>query len=439
MPKKKQAEKMEQPKPPVESNLTIHYVDISALTPADYNPRTHDANEAEQLKESIRRFGAVDPIIVNQHPNRLNVVVGGHFRLEVMRELGYTQVPVVFVTLPLDRERELNLRLNRNTGRWDYELLKEFNMDLLLDVGFTEIDLGQTWDAALETSDDEFNIEKELEKIKEPQTKFGDMYKLGNHYLLCGDSTNSETVKRLLGNNKVSMVYSDPPYNIGLSYDKGISNKASYGGHRTDDTKTDSEYKTFLKSAIDNALEVAEKDAHIFFWCDETYVGLVQGLFEAVKLKNRRICMWVKNGFNVTPGIAFNKAMEPCVYATRGKPFIAPDVKNLNEILNKEVGTGNRTAEDIIDLFNIWLAKRVPGQEYEHPTEKPPALHEKPLRRCTKVSDSVLDLFGGSGSTLIACEQMMRRCFMVEQEPIFCDLIIRRYEKLTGKTAELIR
>jgi DNA modification methylase len=418
--------------------LAIHYVDIDSLKPAEYNPRTHDVSEAEQLKESLRRFGTVDPLIVNQHPDRNGIVVGGHFRLECMRELGYEQVPVVFVNLPLEKERELNLRLNRNTGRWDYELLKSFNMNILLDVGFTEVDLGNTWDAALETSNDEFDVEKELEKIQDPKTKTGELYKLGTHYLLCGDSTNLDTVKRLLGEQQVSMIYSDPPYNLGISYDKGISKKATYGGHKTDDSKTETDYRIFLKTAIDNALVVAKPDAHVFFWCDENYVGLVQNLFEKAKLKNRRICMWVKNAFNATPGIAFNKAMEPCVYATRGKPYINPDIRNLNELLNKEIGTGNRTAEDVIDLFNIWLAKRIPGQEYEHPTEKPPTLHEKPLRRCTKVNDVVLDLFGGSGSTLIACEQMKRRCFIIEQEPIFCDLIIRRYEKLSGKTAELV-
>ena len=112
--------------------------------------------------------------------------------------------------------------------------------------------------------------------------------------------------------------------------------------------------------------------------------------------------------------------------------------KEANEILNKEIGTGNRTADDIMDIFDIWLAKRLPGQDYEHPTSKPPTLHEKPLRRCSKINDIVLDLFGGSGSTMIACEQLKRRAYMVEIEPIFCQLIINRFEKLTGIKAELI-
>ena len=138
----------------------------------------------------------------------------------------------------------------------------------------------------------------------------------------------------------------------------------------------------------------------------------------------------------MTPQIAFNKVYEPCTYGTRGNPYLAP-IHNLNEILNKEVGTGNQVPDDILDIFNIWLAKRKAGQEYLHPTEKPVTLHEKPLRRCTKPGDKVLDAFGGSGSTLIACEQLNRTAFLAEQSPIFCDVIINRFQELTGKEAIL--
>ena len=120
-----------------------------------------------------------------------------------------------------------------------------------------------------------------------------------------------------------------------------------------------------------------------------------------------------------------------------GHPYLS-EQKNLNEILNKEVGTGNSALDDILDIIDIWVARRLPTQDYEHPTEKPVTLHEKPLRRCTKIGDIVLDLMGGSGSTLIACQQMKRRCLMVEWEPIFCDLIVKRFEALTGEKAKLL-
>ncbi len=232
------------------------------------------------------------------------------------------------------------------------------------------------------------------------------------------------------------MVYLDPPYNISLDYNKGIGGKGKYGGKLTRDNKTRDEYRNFLEDTISNSLRKAKKDCHVFCYCDEQYIGLLQELYRKLKIKGRRVCLWVKNNQNITPQIAFNKAYEPCVYGTIGSPYLSDSLKNLSEVLNKEVDSGNRMLDDINDIFSIWLVKRLPTQEYRHPTEKPPSLHEKPLRRCTKIGDSVLDTFGGSGSTLIACEQLKRRCYMVELEPIFCDLIIRRFENLTGMEAE---
>lgn len=418
--------------------MAIKYVPVQDLKSADYNPRKHDATAAEKLKESIRRYGLVDPILVNSAPKRKGIIIGGHFRWKIAQELGIEQVPVIFLNIPsLEREKELNLRLNRNTGDWDWELLKGFDLDLLLDIGFDDVDLSHVWDDSLENEDDGFDIDKEIAKIKKPKVKSGEVYQLGPHRLICGDSTKLDDVKMLVGKIGIDMIYSDPIYNIGLDYSKGVSTSGKYGG-KTNDKKTSIDYRSFLKSTMENGLVVAKQDAHVFYWCDENYIGVVQGLYQEIGVTNKRVCLWVKNNFNMTPQVAFNKAYEPCVYGTRGKPYLAPRIQNLNELMNKEIGNGNRVADDIMDLFNIWLAKRLPGQEYEHPTQKPPTLHEKALRRCTKPGDTVLDLFGGSGSTLIACEQLKRRAFLVEIEPIFCDLIIRRYEKLTGQKAKRI-
>ncbi|KKW30104.1 MAG: hypothetical protein UY72_C0022G0003 [Candidatus Uhrbacteria bacterium GW2011_GWD2_52_7] len=420
------------------STIKVVYVPAETLKPADFNPRKHDPVAAEKLKDSIRRFGLVDPILVNSAPKRKGVIIGGHFRWKVAKELGIKQVPVVFLNIPsLEREKELNLRLNRNTGEWDWDLLKGFDIDLLLDVGFDDVDLSHVWDDSLETEDDGFDVEKELAKIKKPTTKLGDMFQLGVHRLICGDSTDVNVVKKLVGKVGIDMIYSDPPYNIALDYSKGVSTSGKYGG-KTNDKKTAVDYRAFLKTTMESGLAVAKPYAHVFFWCDENYVGVVQSLYQEVGVANKRVCLWVKNNFNMTPQVAFNKAYEPCVYGTRGKPYLSSKIQNLNELLNKEIGNGNRVADDIMDLFNIWLAKRLPAQEYEHPTEKPPTLHEKALRRCTKPGDAVLDLFGGSGSTLIACEQLKRRAFLVEIEPIFCDLIIRRYEALTKTKAKRV-
>ena len=415
--------------------LTIQHINITELKPALYNPRKWSDEATGQLTESIKRFGLVDPIIVNSAEKRKNIVIGGHFRLKIAKDLGFTEVPVVYVDIPDEaKERELNLRLNRNTGEWDFELLKQFDIDLLLDVGFDDNDLGEIWNDALETDDDDFDVEKAVKEATETNIKPGDMFRLGKHRLICASSTDPAAIKRLVGDLKPSMFYSDPPYNIGLDYNKGVGMKAGYGG-TTDDKKSDTDYAEFLNQILTVALPVMSDDAHFFTYCDQNYIGLLQSLMAEHGLKNRRVCLWIKNGFNVVPQVAFNKGYEPCIYATLGNPYLSNTSQNLTEILNKDIASGNRTIDDIIDLFDVWLAKREAGQDYQHPTQKPITLHEKPLKRCTKVGGVVLDVFGGSGSTLMACEQMLRTALLSELEPVFCQVIIDRWEALSGQKA----
>lgn len=415
--------------------LTIQHIIIKELNPAPYNPRKWNDQSTAQLTESIKRFGLVDPIIVNSATNRTNIVIGGHFRLKVAKDLGFSEVPVVYVDIPDEaKEKELNLRLNRNTGEWDFELLKELDIDLLLDVGFDDTDLADIWNGALETDDDDFDVEKAVKEAAKTDIKLGDLFQLGKHRLICGSSTDAATIKRLVGTLKPTVFYSDPPYNIGLDYNKGVGMNAGYGG-QTDDNKSDVAYKEFLNQVLAAALPVVDENAHVFMYCDQTYIGLLQSLMVEHGLSNKRVCLWIKNNFNMTPKTAFNKAYEPCVYATRGTPFLSDGNHNLTEILNKDIAVGNRTIDDIVDLFDIWLARRDASGDYQHPTQKPLTLHEKPLKRCTKVGDVVLDVFGGSGSTLMACEQMKRTALLSEIEPVFCQVIIDRWEVLTGQKA----
>jgi DNA modification methylase len=414
--------------------ISIEYVDISTLKPSEYNPRTWDTIQEEKLTESIKNFNVVEPLVVNSHPGRKNIIVGGHMRLSILKKLGFSKVPVVYVCINEEKERELNLRLNKNQGSWDYKMLEDFNINLLLDIGFGDEELSSIWDNNLSIEDDEFDVEKEVASIKEPQSKPGDIFRCGSHIVGCGNALDTNFLDRLIGNSTVDIVFTDPPYNIGLNYNTGIGTKGKYGGH-TKDNKSEDDYKAFLSLAIQNALRKAKKDCHIFFFCDESNIGLVQQLYKEHGITNRRTCIWIKNNQNPTPQVAFNKIFESVIYGTIGSPYLAKTVTNLNEILNREVSSGNRAIDDIMDLLNIWLVRRLPSSLYEHPTEKPPSLAEKPLRRCTRPGDIVLDLFGGSGSTMLACEQMKRSCVMLEIEPIFCDLIKIRYKKLTGKGA----
>ena len=411
------------------NNIKVEYVAIHDLKPATYNPRKISNEALDQLKESIERFAVIDPLIVNGAPNRKNVVIGGHMRLRAAKALRHTSIPVVYVSIPDEKkEKELNLRLNKNTGEWDFEKLKSFEFGSLLDVGFDTDELNSIWTQHMEAEEEGFDVETELAEIKEPITRYGDLIQLGKHRLICGDCTKPDLLKRLFGNKQASMIYSDPPYNINLDYNKGIGGKKSYGGNVKDD-RSYSEYREFIKHSLESALSVTHKDAHIFYWSDQTYIGLIQELYRSLGIQNKRVCLWIKNGQNPTPSVAFNKCYEPCTYGVRGKPYIAKAVSDLNEVMNKEVGTGNQSLDDISD---IWIEKRLCGKEYEHATSKPPKLHEKAIRRCTKPNDIILDSFSGSASTLIAAEQLGRRVYAVELEPLFCDLAIKRFEQLTG-------
>ena len=416
--------------------LTWRTVDkkISDLVPNVKNPRTMSPKQVEDLKRSLKKFNLVELPVVDLD----NKVIAGHQRLMVLKLLGREDesIPVRIPNRKLTQKEydQYLLTSNRVHGDWDWQMLADnFDIETLLVSGFDDTDLSHIFDD-LEVTDDDFDIEKELEKIKEPTSKLGDIYQLGTHRLICGDSTDPEVVKKLLDKKKACAVLQDPPFNIALDYDKGIGGTRNYGG-TVDDAKSDDEYRHFIKTALRNALSVSEKDAHIFTYCDQKYIWLLQTLYAELGISNKRVCLWIKNNSSPTPQVAFNKQYEPCVYGTVGKPYLSEKVLNLSEVQNKEIGTGNRTLEDILDLIDIWMVKRLNAADYQHPTEKPPMLHEKALRRCTKPGDIVLDCYGGSGSLLIACEQLKRSAHLVEREPVFIDLIINRYEHLTNDKA----
>lgn len=412
---------------------------VKDLIPADYNPRILLPKDRQDLEESIKKFNDVEPVIINIG-KRNNVLIGGHQRVTIYADLEKDEIDVRVPNreLTIEEETELNLRLNKNIGSWDWGKLKDFEVDKLLQVGFGDEELSDMWDD-VGTFDDDYDVAKKIKEIRTTTVKPGEIYKLGRHRLMCGDSVDIEQVKKLMAGKKAEMIYCDPPYNIGLDYSDGIgssyNNPQKYGGEYTKkkDRKSTIDYRAFIETTIKNALEVAEKNIHIFYWCDQNSIWMTQQIFKEQKLSLRRVCLWIKNGMNLTPQFAFNKLYEPCVYATKGKPFLNRGMTKLNEIMNREVETGNKVYDEIMDYFDLWLVAR--DVDYQHPTQKPITLHEKPIKRCTAPGTLILDLFGGSGSTLIACEQIKRICYMMENDPIFCQLIIDRYEQQTGNKA----
>jgi DNA modification methylase len=313
-------------------------------------------------------------------------------------------------------------------------------MDTLSLSGFDDLDLSKIFDVHTETEVDNFDEAKELKKIKKTNIKIGDIYQLGKHRLICGDATDPNTVTKLMDGAKVDMINQDPPFNISLSYDKGVGGKKSgknYGG-TVDDNKSDSEYKNFLKSMLKNGLSVCKPNCHVFYWCDETYVWLLQTLYKELGISNKRLCIWIKNNASPTPQVAFNKATEFCVYGTKGSPYLSKSFQSFNEIINNDMTTGNALVDEIQDHLNTWVMKRLPISEYNHPTQKNPELHYKAIKRCTKINDVVLDLTAGSGSIMSACEVLKRKTYMCEREPIFCQLIINRFKQLSHEEVRKI-
>lgn len=403
----------------------------SELLPSSYNPRKMSESERRDLEDSIKNFGTVVPVILNIG-NRENILIGGHQRVSIYADLGIEEVECMIPSreLTLDEEKELNLRLNKNTGSWDEELLKAFDMDMLLSVGFGDEELQNIFDD-VDLVEDDFDLEKAIKETPVAKVKDGEIYELDGNRLLVGDSTDEIKVKELMQNDLADIVYCDPPFNISWNYG------GKYGGSYKDN-KSEEEYKEFISKSIEVAKKFAKPDSHFFYWSDPNGIGLIQSLYEKHKIDRRRVCLWIKSNQNCTPKIAFNRLYESCIYGTIGKPYLNNNFRNANEILNQEVGTGNQVLDEVEEMIDLWLVKRDNTQNYLHPTQKPVTLNEKPLKRCSAPGHIVFSGFAGSGSDLIACDTLQRKWRGVEKDPIFATIIIDRWEKFTGKKAKLI-
>ena len=414
---------------------------IDQIELLEYNPRSISLIEMEKLCadiESDKNFLMQRPPLINHitESNRY-IAYAGNQRLKAAKKLGITDIYVwVEQNVPEEVQNERMLKDNLHRGEWDIDLLKKYDTSFLLNIGFKKNELTGLFTGLLTIKEDDFNVDEEVKKIETPISQEGDLYLLGEHRLLCGNSERAEDVDRVMAGDISGMLYCDPPYNIGLSYDKGIkgnSNKKSYTDKKFNDNKKPEDYIEWLNLIITNGLSVSNGNAHVFFWCDPKFIGQIQDAYKLSKVKCKSVCFWIKNQFNPVIQMAFNRVIEPCVYGTIGKPFLNKESQNLSEILNKEIGKDIHG--DITHITDMWLARRDKVNDYVHPTQKPITLHEKPLKRCTEIGSVVVDLFGGSGSTLIACEQMKRKARLIEQDPVFVDVIVKRWEKFTGQKA----
>lgn len=393
-----------------------------------------DVKMERKLQKSLEEFDMAKPLVINLDGK----IIDGNFRYKLLLENNSSDT-ITNVMIPnrqLTNDEVVKLAIKLNTIRGDYdleELLESVDSTILLDSGL-EDELLKFEEECLETEDDEFDTEKELSKIQENVVaKLGDIYKIkGNGFqgiLGCGDSGDSVFFQKVRGNTKVDIVISDPNFNIGIDYDKGFGKKSNYGGV-VNDSRSDKDYEDFIEKNIKNVMSAINNDAHIMYFHDSKYTGMFQRLFETNGIRFQRLLLWLKGGFNPTPNCAFNRFHEPIVYGIVNKPYIADTHKNLTEVLNKEISTGGQSLDDVLDMIDVLLAKKLSGYEMEHSTQKPVTLYERPLKRCSKVGQTMLDTFAGSGSSLIACAQLKRNFIAFDINPVFIDLIIRRLESL---------
>lgn len=286
---------------------------VNDLIPYEKTPRQISDKQIEDLKHSLQTFGLVEVPAIGLD----NKILAGHQRVKILQLLGKGET-LINVRTPnralTKKEHEAYLLAsNAMGGSWDYSKLKAFDIGLLLEIGFDEQQLSALWDGMLEAEDDQFDVEKVILKITKLKSKLGDLYALGSHRLYVGNSCKLESLKTLFGKERTSFVYSDSVYNIGVDYSSGIGGKQAYGGN-VNDKRTDKEFRAFLRASMECALAVSKPDVHVFNWADQTYVGLVQDLYRELGITNRRVCLWIKNGQNPTPNVAFSKCYEPCIY-----------------------------------------------------------------------------------------------------------------------------
>lgn len=397
----------------MEKEMQYYLADVSELIPYVRNARTHSEAQVAQIAASIREFGFLSPILVAED----NTILAGHGRLAAALKLGLKKVPCVKENHLTETQKRAYIiadnKLSLNAG-WDNELLAvelselegaDFNLDLL---GFDEAELSSIFDADKDVSDDDFDVEKELE---EPCfSKTGDIWTLGRHRVICGDATKLETYKTLLENTKVNLVVTDPPYNV---------NYEGSAGKIKNDNMEDDKFYQFLFNSFVNMEQAMADDASIYVFHADTEGLNFRKAFQDAGFYLSGCCIWKKPSL-VLGRSPYQWQHEPCLYGWKKK--------------GKHKWYAGRKET------SVWEFEKS-KKNADHPTMKPIALLAYPIKNSSMTNSLVLDPFAGSGSTLIACEQTGRICYAIELDEKYCDVIVKRYIEQVGndKSVKVLR
>ena len=393
----------------MEKNMRIERKKIKELQPSSYNPRQISNEDYEKLKRSISEFGCVEPIIWNEQTGR---VVGGHQRLKVLIEAGAQEIECVIVDLNEAQEKTLNIALNKISGDWDINKLEIVIDDLKLadfDLSLTGFDIEELdnlfrEDVQNKITDDDFDVDTEL--AKPLVSRIGDLWHLGRHSLYCGDSTEVSTYEALMKDRKADLVITDPPYNVNY---EGVAGKIK------NDKMNAEEFYDFLLKAFSCIALFMSDCASIYVFHADTKGLDFRKAFQEAGFYLSQVCIWAKNHFSLGRSL-YQYKHEPVLFGWK-----------LGGGHNWYAGRKEST---------LWEFDK-PLRSEVHPTMKPIPLLSYPILNSSKSGDIVLDPFGGSGSTLIACEQTGRTCFTSELDEKFCDVIVKRYIEQIGSSSNV--
>ncbi|QHQ63830.1 ParB N-terminal domain-containing protein [Anaerocolumna sedimenticola] len=383
--------------------MQIEKKKTAELLPAEYNPRKDlkpGDPEYEKLKRSLEEFGYVEPIIWNKNTGR---IVGGHQRLKVLINMGITEVECVIIEMDEEKEKALNIALNKISGDWDKDKLALLITDLQgadFDVSLTGFDVGELDDLfsginKSEAVEDNFELTKALEEAAFVEK--GDVWTVGRHRLVCGDATEAETVKNLMNDRKANLILTDPPY--------AVSFKSSSGLTIMNDSMKSEEFYNFLLMSFTNMANSLEDGGSAYIFHADTEGLNFRKAFVDAGFHLSGVCIWAKNSF----------VMGRSPYQWKHEPILYGWLKS-----GKHRWYAGRSES------TIWSFDK-PKKNENHPTSKPIDLLSYPIKNSCQVNGLVLDLFGGSGSTLIACEQTDRICYMMELDEKYASVILRRY------------
>lgn len=441
-------------------SLPIERRKLEDLKPAEYNPRkalTPEDSEWQKIKNSIEKFEYIDPIIINQD----GTIIGGHQRYSVMTALGYDEIDVVVLDLSKEDEKALNIALNKISGEWDNLKLKDLLLELDLgdyDISITGFDnndlenLVELFEVEPEVSEDDYDADEAYEDAVKngPIVKQGEVWQLGRHKLMCGSSTDINDVKKLLGGDMLDLIITDPPYNV--NYEEKAEALNEYRPNNNgamkieNDLMGDEEFYSFLFKAYSNMYEYMRAGAAIYVFHADSEGLNFRKAFVDVGLKLSECLIWEKNNF-VLGRCDYHWRHEPILYGWKegAAHYFINDRTQDTILLEDDVDFEAMKKQDLIqyikDMQNKYhdqtsvIYEKKPMSSSLHPTMKPLELIGKLMKNSSKKDWNVGDFFGGSGSTLMAAEQLGRTAFVMEFDEHYASVIIDRWEQYTGQKA----